>query len=369
MDHSGQRVYEMELWDINGQQVADISHLAKNRSYSLYRNNPESLTFDLNLPAFERYCAQQIGAHPRTVLEADRTEIRVKRGGSYMFGVSVAGHKGVLAKDAQTLTVRGEGYLNLFATRYITKNYYQYEATSIARDLITTTQSQTNGHMGVTLKPFPYLTGKLRDRNYLRDEIKTEIQRLTALIDGNFDFKFDADKSFQVYEQLGSVRRDLSFIYGVGGNVTQLEIDTSGTTLFNKIIALGSGFGLDQLVSDTKQDVTSQLAYYLREGLVQFNSVEVQDTLDKNAETYLSQVKDLLAIPVATVTGKEFDVGLCGVGDRIPLKVTGHPFYDNIDGLYRVEKMDVDLDDNDFEQSIKLYFDNYGVDQNELLAA
>ncbi len=37
-------------------------------------------------------------------------------------------------------------------------------------------------------------------------------------------------------------------------------------------------------------------------------------------------------------------------------------YTDNILGWYRLERMEVDVDDNDFESSIRLYFDNDFVD-------
>jgi hypothetical protein len=33
----------------------------------------------------------------------------------------------------------------------------------------------------------------------------------------------------------------------------------------------------------------------------------------------------------------------------------------HINGYYRIERMVIDIDDNDFESAIKLYFDNFGV--------
>ena len=53
------------------------------------------------------------------------------------------------------------------------------------------------------------------------------------------------------------------------------------------------------------------------------------------------------------------------VGDRIPFQVVDHPWLDNVNGLYRTEKLDVSLDENDFE-TIQITFDNYGVNQSEL---
>jgi hypothetical protein len=76
--------------------------------------------------------------------------------------------------------------------------------------------------------------------------------------------------------------------------------------------------------------------------------------------------KDILELPKITITGKELSgVPFLSVGDRIPLQVNDHTWLSSINGLYRIELMDVTIDENDFESSISLTFDSYGVNQNE----
>lgn len=70
-------------------------------------------------------------------------------------------------------------------------------------------------------------------------------------------------------------------------------------------------------------------------------------------------------MPQVTITGNQVPATFISVGDRIPLRVASHRWLDTINGLFRVEKIDVTLDDNDFEQSIVLTFDDYGVNQDE----
>ncbi len=364
MDFEGERVYELELWSIQGIKIADISHLAKNRKYTMQRNEAETLEFTLDLDKFEAFCAS-IGTPPRNVLAPYQTEVKVKRKGQYMFGVQVIDTPVTLGENSSEIQVKCTGYLNLFKDRYVTKTYTATDAASIARDLITTTQAQTNGSVGVTMDATQYDTGVLRDRTYTRDNVKDKIKALTNLIDGNFDFAFSWDKKFRVYQQLGSRRGDVEFTYP--GNIKSVTIERTGTSLFNKIIGVGSGFGADQLTS-TQGNTTSQNAYYLRERIVQYNSVTQQTTLDQNTAGALATLSEVLEIPKITVTGKEFDLGYIAIGDRIPVLINEHPFVDNVYGLYRIEKMDVTIDDNDFESDIQLYFDDMGVDQNEQVA-
>lgn len=361
MDFNGDRVYEFELWSIQGKKVADISHLAKGRKYTLERNAAETLDFTLDLDKFEAFC-KSINTHPRNVLAPYATDVKVKRNGKYIFGVQVIDCPITLGETSASIAVKCTGYLNLFKDRYVTKTYSQIDAAAIARDLIMETQAQPNGNVGVTLDATQYNTGVLRDRTYTRDNVKDKAIALTNLIDGNFDIAISWDKKLRTYEQIGSVRGDLEFTYP--GNIKSATIERTGTSIFNKIIGVGSGFGDDQILS-IQNSIVSQKAYYLREKIEQFNSVVEQSTLDQNTLGKLDMYQEVLEIPKITVTGKELDLDYVGIGDRIPVVIGGHTFVDNVFGLYRVEKMDVTIDDNDFESDIALYFDNLGVNQDE----
>lgn len=376
MDFGNSRRYEIELWSQTGVRIADISALCLDRKYTLQRNEAEVLTFSLNLFAFESYCQNNLGGtDPHTLLAPYVTDVKVKRAGQYIFGAQVVdltfdlaqesgGGAGATTSDYRVL-VTCTGYLNLFKDRYVTKTYAATEATSIASDLLTTTQAQTNGSVGVTIGSSPYLTGVNRDRTYQRDNVKLKIQELTTLIDGRFDFSFTWDKKFQTYGQIGAKRNDLKLIYGGPlSNVAGFSLDRSGINLFNKIYGLGSGFGADQLQS-TQADNASQLNYYVREQIQQFNSVTLQPTLDQNTTAAVTLAKDILELPVVTVTGNQLPATFLSVGDRIPLQVNNHTWLSNINGLYRIEQMEVTIDENDFESEIKLTFDNYGVNQSE----
>lgn len=358
---TNKRRYELEVWSIQGRRVADISHLARNRKFTLERNQAETLTFDLDLDVFQNYCQNNLGMAPQTVLYPYRTDIKLKRNGEYMFGTQVVLVSGSLGKDARTLTVQCTGYLNLFKDRYVTKTYSDIEATQIARDLIIETQSQTNGDMGVTIEEFPYETGIKRDRTFERANVKQETQRLTQLVNGTFDIGFTWDKQFKIYEAIGSFRSDLELTYP-GNFVIGATIERSGLNIFNRIIGLGSGFGDDQLISN-QNDTDSQLTYYLRERISLFNSVVLQNTLDQNAQGDLETYKAILEIPKITITGMAFADGkpFLSIGDRVPLAILDQPYFSNINAIYRVERMEVSLDDNDFENSIAIYFDDQGV--------
>lgn len=371
-------LYTIELWTSAGIRVADISKLAHNRSYTLERNEAELMTFDLDMFAFETLCSS-VGLDARGALLPYASDIKVKRNGVYLFGAQITAVTFNIGTDYTmnigasgntgsqtfnpTMTVTSYGYLNLFKDRYLTFDYSQQDASFIAGDMLTQAQAATNGGVGVTINPLNYLTGVLRDRTYARQNIKTELQNLTQLVDGRFDFGFDSNKVFTTYEQIGSPRTDIQFTYGgEQSNIIGLYLERSAGNLFNEIIGLGSGLGPDQLVS-TQDDVASQQSYYLRQDIKQYNSVVDQSTLDQNAQADLALEKDLLEIPQITISGKEL-ANLSSPlmpGDRIPINIVNHPSLASLTGTYRIEKMDVNIDDNDFEDDIEIYFDNYAL--------
>ncbi|WP_159441863.1 hypothetical protein [Williamsia sterculiae] len=370
-------MYEIELWSPSGSRIADISQLCVNRRYTLQRNEAETLTFSVGLFKFESFCAKHLGGvDPATLLAPYVTDVKVKRAGQYLFGVQVVDVSFTMSADSSSpgqggrgtdfmVNITCTGYLNLFKDRYTSNLYTQVERTAIATDLITTTQAQTNGSVGVTVPAGQYATGLLTDRTYQRDNIKLKIQELAALSDSPFDFAFTWDKQFKTYQKLGARRQDLNFIYGGPlGNVAGFTMSRSGINLFNKVYGIGSGYGTDQLTS-TQGDTASQLNYYLRETISQFNSVVLQPTLDQNTMTALSLAKDVLELPKVTITGQMVGKNFLSIGDRIPLQVQAHSWLKSVSGLYRIEQMDVSIDENDFEREIVLTFDNYGVNQSE----
>lgn len=347
--------YELELW-VNGVQVGDISRLAQNRRYTLRRNASEELSFLMDLTAFEQYC-EQAGRVPSTMLKAYVTDVRVKRNGVYLFGVEVSDIQVNLNQGGVNLEVRGNGFLDLFKDRYITKTYAGEESTFIARDALVETQSgDTANDFGVDAGAEQYDTGILRDRTYVDQNVRDLLVNLTSLEDGQFDFRFNYDRSFETFAQIGSSRPGNKFTYPY--NITGGTVPLTALNLYNYIIGLGSGFGEEALRS-IQADAVSRANYKTREKIVSFNSVSVQETLDDNTSAYLQRVKEILVLPKIKVPGEYCDLNVIGVGDRVPVEIQGHSFIP-LDDTYRIEAIDVDLDENDAED-ISLTIDNYGL--------
>lgn len=347
--------YEFELW-INNSQVGDITKLMQNRRYSFTRNASEELSFTMSLSAFEDYCAT-LGALPQAVLEAYVTDIRVKRKGEYYFGVHVVDMAYNLQEGEITLEVRATGFLDLFADRYVTKTYTNTERVAIVADLMATTQSgDSTNDFGVDPGPQQYDTEVKSDREFVDQNVRDAIVNFTNLSDGNFDIRFNYDRSYDTFDQIGSDRPDNKFTYPY--NIKGGKIAHTATNLFNYIIGLGSGFGEEALRTITA-DPTSRGNYKTRQKIVSFNSVTEQQTLDENTYAYLQKVKNILELPTFTVSGALADLGVLGVGDRVPIEVLGHSALP-LNGIYRIEKLSVDLDENDAE-NIAITVDNYGL--------
>lgn len=347
--------YEFELW-INGSQVGDITKLMQNRRFALTRNAGEELSFTMSLTAFEEYCAD-LGAVPQAVLEAYVTDIRVKRNGSYYFGVHVVDMAYNLEEGGISVEVRATGFLDLFADRYVTKTYTNVERVAIALDLIATTQAgDPTNDFGVDPGTQQYSTGLLSAREYADQNVRDALINLTNLSDGNFDFRFNYDRSIETFGQIGSDRPDNKFSYPY--NIKSGKIAHTATNLWNYIIGIGSGFGEEALRTETA-DAVSRGNYKTRQKIISFNSITEQQTLDENTYAYLQKVKDILELPTFNVSGALADLSVLGVGDRVPIEVVGHSALP-LEGNYRIEKLSVDLDENDAE-NIAITVDNYGL--------
>lgn len=348
--------YEFELW-INGAQVGDITRLAQNRRFTITRNGSEQLNFLMSLTAFEAYC-ESLGAVPQAVLEAYVTDVRVKRNGQYLFGVHVVDMQYNLNQGGINVEVKCTGFLDLFADRYVTKSYDGYERVAIAQDLLATTQAgDATNDFDVDLGTNQYSTGITdTERNYVDQNVRDAIVNLTNLSDGNFDFRFNYDRSFETFEQIGSRRPELKFTYPY--NITGGTVSHTATNLYNYIIALGSGFGEETLRTETADGV-SRGNHKTHQKIVSFNSVSIQQTLDENAYAYLQRVKDILELPKFNVSGEFANLDLLSVGDRVPVEVQGHAAIP-INGFYRIEQIDCTLDENNAED-IAITVDNFGV--------
>lgn len=137
--------YTVEVWDINGVYVMDISDIiATSLSIKMEVNNVEDISFALDLVQFEERC-RAVGSHPRSILEPYRSEIRIRRNGNYLCGGQVVQlNINYNQQELNKIIVKCTGYLNFFKDRYISTVYRDMTYAQIARQLVTDLQSVPN---------------------------------------------------------------------------------------------------------------------------------------------------------------------------------------------------------------------------------
>jgi hypothetical protein len=348
--------YEVELWTRGNKFIADISRLATGRSWTRERNEAETLSFSVDLESLEKL-ALAAGESAYAILEPYAIQFRLKRNGSYLFGGEIASTNTSLNANGGSIDVQCWGYLNMLKYRYITNTYTGWNQGDIAWDIINQLQSITNGSMGFTRDLTQSYLGNSRDRTYERVNAKDAIQAFTTLSDQSLDVNFTYDKKFQTYQMIGSLRSDLSFVYPQ--NIISVSVPREATTLYNRIYGLGSGFGADQLIS-IQEDALSESIYGMREDVEIYNSVVDQPTLTENTRNFLARNKSILEIPQMTVRGADIDLNTVIPGDRVPVRISSHSFLNSVDGTYRIERLEVRVDDND-EEEVRVFFDDFGL--------
>lgn len=365
--------YWVELWSRDGDKIADITPYVRNLYFAEERNEAEELQFSMDLDVFEAFMAKA-GADPVSNFREGQTEIKVReqigsQAPRYRFGTQLYYAPIDLNNDGSiTVSVRGTGYLNFFNARYPDPSiaYTNTEAVEIFYGLVKQAQAVPNGNYGVIVPTGGYYTtGKLRTRTYelYTSTTKLNMQRLTELVDGRFDFKFLPDKTLMTYSAVGSPRTDFSIDFdrtNFRSKLVSARLNRGANNLYNQIIALGSGFGTGDTIYEIVNDIASQVEFRLRQSPVQFNEVKERDTLILNAQTRLEKVKKLLRMPQITLNGADMPVVPLEVGDIFPLIMRGRRLLEDLTGYYRVERMETHVDENHFQQAVTLYFEKTG---------
>jgi hypothetical protein len=137
--------YTIEVWDINGVYVMDISDLiATSLSITTKINDVEDISMSIDLVQFEKRCAS-VGANPRSILEPYRTDIKIRRNNRYICGGQVVQvNVNFNNQDTNKIEIKCTGYLNYFKDRFVSNMYRGMTYAEIARQLITDTQSVPN---------------------------------------------------------------------------------------------------------------------------------------------------------------------------------------------------------------------------------
>lgn len=340
----------MELVNSAGLLLADLTARADGRSLTKSRNEADEITWSIDLNEYERYC-RLLKVDPTVLLIPNSTEVRLRRGQSYLSGGQVTYIETYLAANQNTISVRATGFLNLFKDRYTSAIFTATDGSAIASSLITTSQTGTNADFGVTIGTLA-TTGN-HDRSYNQTNIKDALQNMTDVQTNPFDFEFTYDKRFNTYARMGSQRPEIIFEYP--GNINSARIPLDGTGTANQITVLGSGFGTDASAFVTVNSTASQANYKIRQKIVTSNAKTDPTELTEDGNTELAMWAFPTEIPQVEVDGNVAPfITDYGIGDYVQVRFIGHRWLDHINALYRIEKFVLNVDSSDNE-SITLY--------------
>ena len=186
-----------------------------------------------------------------------------------------------------------------------------------------------------------------RIRSYDLQETKDGIVNLTSLENDNFDFEFDANKVFNIYQRLGSDKPQYELVYPQ--NITSINVRRDASTLANRIIGIGSGIGSERLQT-VATSYDSAAAYRVRERPETFNSVQEQATLEANTFGKLNIYQSVYEVPELSVEANHLDLDEVKLGDAINIRIDGSSFVTTINGMYRIMAMDINVNINMEEQ-------------------
>jgi len=180
-------------------------------------------------------------------------------------------------------------YRRLLARRYIWTplTYSQIPQADIAWGLISHTQSQRNGDMGITRGVFP--TGRLRDRTYdPGQEIGYLLDNLSNVIDG-FEYGVDANRAFNVYYPWRWRNTDWPLDYP--GNLAKADIDEGYDLFANATITTGDPSVLPPVTLESATINSDPLGRW--EAAFSHPDVSIPATLDEHAHRYQADAEKL----------------------------------------------------------------------------
>lgn len=344
--------YAFELFSPNGTLLADLSGIATNRTFTRSRNEADDISCDIDFNKFHRYCAD-INTHPRALLIPGQTELRVRRYDKYLAGGQINYAEPDISAQSQVMSIRAAGFLNLFADRQIPfTEYIGQDVGVIARALITDSQAQTNGDFGVTLGVVPASIA-LANETYNRVSIKQALQDLANSETKGFDMDFTPNKVFNIYTQMGNNRPEARFEFP--NNITSFKVPLDATSMANEVVVLGAGIGAESTsASATSDDLIAQVTYKLRQKIVTDNGDDnASGGVQEEADAELAAWSNPIEIPQITVDGNKLPfVGNYDIGDYIWVNLGGYKWFEDFNGLHRIEKYTVAIDDGDNESPI-----------------
>lgn len=208
--------------------------------------------------------------------------------------------------------------------------------------------SATFSNLGVVLgeDTATAVQSKTRQADLSLQNVKDAIMELTAMEEDNFDFDFSYDRKFNVYARKGQDRTNLEMSYP--GNIHSMTVTRSAASLYNKITNIGSGVGDDRM-QVVVENMDSQQKYGTRELVSTNSNVSLEETLLGQAVGALYDSKDPSDLPTITIKDGSINPSNIQVGDTVLPTVDSDEFLNTIEGIYRVAKLSLTVDEDDVE--------------------
>jgi hypothetical protein len=216
---------------------------------------------------------------------------------------------------------------------------------SIAWDLISHTQSQTNGDLGIT-EGAGFISG-LSDREYPdRKKIGEAIAELGRTLNG-FEWEIDQFLRFNFWSQRGVVR---DFVAEYGGTVTSLSRAVDPSDFANQIRASG-GTGTTPYNATASDIATRPEGRF--ETVVGDQDLTVQESVDELADEALAVAEVIQPSYQMTLIPDIWDPNVIWIGDTAQIVVRSGRL--NVDTADRVEEISVTVGD-DGSETVQLTF-------------
>lgn len=210
---------------------------------------------------------------------------------------------------------------------------------------------------GVSVLDFGVTIGSLatvglHDRIYKRTNIKEALVALTQVQTAAFDFEFTYDKTFITYAAIGTTRNDITFEYP--RNIKAVSFDIDATQMGNQIIGLGSGNGTTSQLVVAANDIASQQTYKVRQRVYNSSATDNTDSgLTDGMNVELSKWANPIRLLNLTIDGNVAPyVTDYKIGDRVKVNITNYATFSQINGMYRIEKISVTIDEDDNEEIV-----------------
>lgn len=351
--------YTVEVYEPDGTFVADISRIATEKKVTAELNGAGSITFKVD-PTQLKALADEYESTPAQLLGVGKNEVRIRRNDEYLRqGGQIANITPSYDDPGLGMEVQVIGFLDLLASRYYEKqkvhsgvqvstilwtaiNEMQTASTNF---WVATVPTAARATFGITRGNNPTIATK--DRTYESGKsVKDILVQMTEVQTTDTDIEIDHEKVFNVYERMGQDKPEIVFEEGVNFATYSAPYDT--TALANRVLTLGDNNSVQRMVQDT----ASQDTYKVRQHFQQFNSATENDTLDDHGRGYLAAAKDPLNVPDITVDlNGDVTIDDFWIGDSVTVRLSNPDLPYPIEGLYRIEQIELDITDENLESA------------------